>query len=355
MTTAPASATSQVARSVTAGWTGIVLAVALASWALASDPGAPDGAKVAAMVLLGSACWMAGGQLAAVRPEAPGLVVAALVATLMLLSLPESLSSAASAPPLAYANANGALVAVGLGGLLLSLPHLPSRLRPAGIAAAVAFLLAEIAIGSRAGLVTSVLLLLVVPNLGHGRRLAWQAAGALALVPGVAAVVLIGRGAVPEGIVGRTVGTTRAELWSDALGVAAGHPVHGVGAGRFAEYSDVARGDSDLAWAHSAPLQLAAELGWVGFAITACLLAWMVLALGRFSALLGVLALQPMIDYTLHFPAVVAGAMALLGLASAGTHWQSDCRSSRRRSDSYLTRSRTDARYTCPPPASHAG
>jgi len=322
MTIAAPSAPSQAARSVVAGWTGAVLAAALASWALMNDPGAPDGAKVAAMVLLGSACWVAGSQLADARPEVPGLVVAGLAAALMLLSLPESLTSASSAAPLGYANANGALVSVGLAGFLLSVPHLPPHLRPAGLVAGVACLLAEVAIGSAAGLVTCVLLLLVVPNLRLGRRIAWQATGALTLVVGTVGVVLVGRRSLPDEIVAPSVGTTRQELWSDALAMAAGHPVRGVGSGRFAQYSEAAHGDPDLAWAHSGPLQLAAELGWVGFAIAACLMAWMVLALGRFAALLGVLALQPMMDYTLHFPAVVALSSALLGASLVLGHRQ---------------------------------
>lgn len=313
MTIAAPSAPSEAARSVLVGWTGAALAASLAAWALMSDPSAPDGAEAAATVLLGWACWVAGGQLAGARPEMPGLIVSGLAAILVLLSLPESLGSAPSAGPLGYANANGALVSIGLAGFLLSVPHLPPHLRPVGLVAGVACLLAEVAIGSAAALVTCLLLLLVVPSLHLGRRVAWQATSALALLLALVVVVLAGRRSLPDEIVASSVGSTRQDLWSDALATAAGHPVRGVGPGRFAEYSEAGHGDPDLAWAHSEPLQLAAELGWVGFAIAACLVAWMVLALGRSSALLAVLALQPMIDYTLHFPLVVALSCTVLG------------------------------------------
>lgn len=118
-------------------------------------------------------------------------------------------------------------------------------------------------------------------------------------------------------MVEETVSTTRTALWSDALHLANEHPVSGVGPGRYQTESPTARADPDLRRAHSAPLQMAAELGWTGWLLLALLTTWVVAALGRGAVLFAVLALQPMVDYTLHFPLVVAVSALVLGAVAA--------------------------------------
>lgn len=68
------------------------MTIALAAWALLSNPGAPGAVPFTATILVGVIAWVAGHQLAQWRAEAPGIAVAGLVAALMLASLPESLT-----------------------------------------------------------------------------------------------------------------------------------------------------------------------------------------------------------------------------------------------------------------------
>ncbi|MDQ3326620.1 MAG: hypothetical protein M3529_13165, partial [Actinomycetota bacterium] len=96
----------------------------------------------------------------------------------------------------------------------------------------------------------------------------------------------------------------------DMVGAA---PLRGHGAGSFTEHSDLAAGDADLAWAHSEPLQVAAELGLVGAALAAALVAWVLVAARHAAPLFAVLLLQSTIDYVFHFPAVVLSFGLVLG------------------------------------------
>jgi O-antigen ligase len=306
------------------GYPGTFLAIALAGWALLSRPDAPGGVGMSATILLGTLAFLAGTRLARWRGEAPGIAVAAVVAALMVLALPESLTSDAGAGPLGYANANGALLAAAVAGLVHAGWHVRREVRPALLVAAMICTVAAAAIGSQAGTMSCVLLLLVGNVLGYGRRPAWQVLSGAVLVAGLLTVTTLGllhgsKVEVEGDLVEETVSTTRTALWSESLEMAADQPLRGVGAGDFAEHSEIAREDPDLAWAHSEPLQIAAELGWVGFGLLVLLVAWMLGTLGRGAALMAVLALQPMIDYTLHFPAVVvAGAVVLGGIQHQG-------------------------------------
>jgi len=295
---------------------GAFLAIALAAWALLSRPDAPGGVDMSATILLGALAFLVGTWLARWRGEAPGIAVAAVVAALMVLALPESLTSDAGAGPLGYANANGALLAAAVAGLVHAGWHVRREVRPVLLVAAMSCTVVAAAIGSQAATLSCVLLLVVGNVVGYGRRAAWQVLSGAVLVAGLLTVTTLGllHGSRVEGeLVEETVSTTRTALWSESLEMAADQPLRGVGAGDFAGHSEIAREDPDLAWAHSEPLQVAAELGWVGFSLMALLVAWMFATLGRGAPLLAALALQPLIDYTLHFPAVVAAGAVVLG------------------------------------------
>ena len=56
-----------------------------------------------------------------------------------------------------------------------------------------------------------------------------------------------------------------------------------------------------------------AELGGVGLGLLLTLVAWLVWRLGRWSFVVAALMLQPMIDYVLNFPVVLAADALVLG------------------------------------------
>ncbi len=96
-------------------------------------------------------------------------------------------------------------------------------------------------------------------------------------------------------------------------------PLRGVGAGRFAEVSPTAA-DPDLQWAHSAALQIGAELGVVGLVLFVGILVAALLMLGRDSMVLAALPLPTSVDYVLQFPWVlVAYGVALGGIGLAAS------------------------------------
>jgi O-antigen ligase len=118
----------------------------------------------------------------------------------------------------------------------------------------------------------------------------------------------------------------RAQLWHDAVAIAAQHPVTGTGAGGFARLAPTAA-DTDTTAAHSLLLGVAAETGWVGASLLAAVMVW---ALAR-SGLDGGTAvqavvvaawtafqLQTAIDYIGSSWAVVMTAALVTGLASSG-------------------------------------
>jgi len=329
----PSSDRDQVApaaRSLGSGQVGLALAVALAAWTLLSNPGAPAAVSMTGMILLGAAAWFLGHQVAGWQAAAPGVTVALMIA-IVFLTTPGSLSSDAAAPPLGYANANAGLITAGVAGLVHAAAQVSGRARLLLLALAAASTTAAFPVESRAAAVSCLLLLAVGALLIRSAPVPWIAVSGGLLVVGLLVVTTLGithgsRGG--DGLAGATLGSTRAALWSDALEMLRNEPVRGVGPGRFAQHSDIARSDADLGWAHSEPLQMAAELGAVGLVLCLLLMAWMVLALGRGAGLLVALSLQPFIDYTLHFPLVVATSALVLGAVMQHPFAQSTPRSS---------------------------
>lgn len=320
-----------------------MLALALAAWALLSYPSSPAGPASAALVFVAILGWGLGSSLAQLHPALPGVAAGAVVTVAMLLTLPGSLLGRAAAAPTGYANANAALLTGAVCGLLVAAGHVwhdLAKWRVPLVAAAVVLSLATVAMGSRAGMVTCLLLFLVWPQLNTRSDRLWQWAGGALVAAAVTATMVLGATygsesahdlpvASATGVPGRMVeapiptaaGTmlsdARITLWSDALHAAEEHPVRGVGAGNFAEHSVLAAGDHDLSTPHSLPMQVLAELGVVGLLLLVLLVCWLVVALGRGAVLLGVLALQPSVDYVLNFPSVVALFAVVLGAVSA--------------------------------------
>ena len=299
--------------------TGLMLVLLLAAWPLFAVPGAPGAPDAAALILVGVAGWTAGGLVGLHRPliVAGGLGVAVVAA--LLSGLPGSLTAAADALPLGYANANAALaVAAVLALVIVAGAGVDRRLQPAPTAAAVAITTMVITSGSRAGMVTCFLLLVTAPLLWRGRPLAWQGASvAILLIAGAVPVWLaLAPASSRPPILVSALSDVRISLWEDALALAGDQPLVGIGAGEFARQSPIAVADADLAWAHSAPLQVLAEQGVVGLLLLASLVGWMVWVLGRHAVFLAILALQPMVDYVLAFPTVVAAYGLALGLAA---------------------------------------
>lgn len=300
------------------GPVGAILVVMLAVWAVVAHPGAPGTVRFAGLVLVGMLAWNVGALLAWLRPILPGLALAATVGALFVAGYPAALDKADS-PPLGYENANVALIAAATVGLLAAARAAPKAARVWLYAGAVTTPFVTHYIGSRAGTITCVLLLAVWPLTRWATRRFWQLTSGGVLVAGV--LLVIGLAATYDSqadpsFMDDTLTEERVVLWSDALDQVQDHPVLGVGPGNFALLSPLARSDADLAWAHSAPMQVLAELGVVGFVLLAALVAWMIWRLGRASVVLTVLALQPMIDYVLDFTLVVAAIAFILGTLS---------------------------------------
>jgi O-antigen ligase len=302
-------------------WLGPTLAIALAGWPLIAHGISAATVGFACAVLVALVAWTLGGRLAQVDPMAVGKVTAALVAAAILpLVLTGTLDSVIG-PPLGYANANAALLSAAVAGLAVVWQHMEWPQQRWVLATAIVFTFAALFTKSISAGVSCLLLLAVGLTLSRGRTIWWQAGGAALLVVGFTATVAAGmlhrRESLPS-IVERALAANRPALWSEALAQAQEQPVAGVGVGRFREFSSTAA-DPDVAWAHSAPLQILAETGLVGLVLLAALTAWLVWRLGRASALLAVLALQPMVDYVLHFPAVLVAFSFVLGGAAVSS------------------------------------
>lgn len=302
------------------GPVGVALAVCLALWALFAHPQTAGGLPVAATVGVATASWLLGAMLGRGHALLVIVGVAVIAAGAVLSGAPESLTGDPAAPPLGYANANAALLAAGVAGLAGLAARTTGNLRRGLVGGALVLLVLCTATESRAATVVCVVLLLLLLVIDDASDRTWQVLAGVVVLGMFAVTVLLGATHDEErraAVVENTVGGTRTALWADALEIANEHPTRGSGPGTFETESSTARAES-LDSAHSAPLQVAAELGWAGVVLLLALAGWAIVALGRDSALFAVLALQPTIDYTLEFPAVVALTACTLGaLASA--------------------------------------
>src|SRR5690606_15055116 len=103
----------------------------------------------------------------------------------------------------------------------------------------------------------------------------WRGLSGAVLAVGTIFVVMAGatHETTTRTMVGDQLTGARLSLWADALSMAREQPLAGAGPGSFATTSPTALSDNDLGWAHSAPLQLLAETGLLGFLIVVLLCA----------------------------------------------------------------------------------
>lgn len=292
---------------------GLALVSALAAWGLLSRADAIGAVDFAGALLAATAAWCLGEVAGRAQPTRTGLALALGLVMWFLSHAPASLEGGAAAPPLGYANANAALLSAALVAALLASKGARGAERTWCALSIGALVLLAVAVGSRAGLVSMGLLLVVWPLLERGSTRAWQVWATLALATGTAMTAIVATTWHDAEAIVDTLSGTRIRLWSDAVALLAENPVRGVGAGEYAWHGSLARTDADLRWAHSAALQLAAELGLVGAALATLLLVWLMARLHRCAAILSVLALQPLVDHVLDEPLVLITAAFALG------------------------------------------
>ena len=155
-----------------------------------------------------------------------------------------------------------------------------------------------------------------------GRRVAAAGLAATVAVVGLTAVLAVAHDADPDltDPAARVLTERRLDLWSDAVELAADHPVTGVGSGRFEEESATARASRDTKPAHSTWLEAAAETGVPGGLLLLALALWPLAAVGTGrAAAVGAAAwtafcLHASIDYVTDTVGVVVLAALVIGL-----------------------------------------
>lgn len=294
----------------------VLLGLTLAGWARWSQPAAPGSKANAFAVLLAVLGFVIGVVAGRVVPVLPAALVAAGVVAAVLLTAPGSLSAAPLAPPLGYANANGELLLCGCAALLLCARAAAGRWRWPLVGGAVVVVVLSGVTQAQASAVCGVALVGWFFVRRYGRPAWWAVGSSVVLTAAVGVTVLVARGvAVVPGPVVAALSEERRRLWAEALDIALASPVRGAGAGRFPMLSATARSDADLAWAHSTPLQLAAELGFVGLGLFTVLVLWTLLMLGREAMLVALLLLPSTIDYVLDFGWVLLAVGGVVGAA----------------------------------------
>lgn len=307
---------------------GVALAAALAAWTLisavvrAGNPW-PQVALLAAAVAAYAVGRMQGGRH-------PVFVPAAVVVSILIGSVasgPAALSGGPSAPPLGYGNANGALYALGVAAAcaVAVLANKEQVRLVAGVLAVVFAGLAIVTLSKTAAVLAVGILVVGVVARRLGR---WFVVVApLVIVATFAVTVVLGLNHGSRPTLFEELGARRTVLWRDAMDITADQPVFGAGPGMFAQTSPTALADADARWAHSAYLQVGAEIGVVGAALLGLLLLGVFGALYRSrqdvrlivigTAAVTAFAVHAAIDYIARFPAVVIVAALLAGLASS--------------------------------------
>jgi O-Antigen ligase len=222
------------------------------------------------------------------------------------------------AAPLGYANALGALCAIGLAVVAVLAWHgRRNRLVAVGAAIAAVLLIVALALTSSRGSWAALAAALVVMGAGQRRRLA-----AAAVAVGLAAVSLLTVFTAAPGLL-----QARGAYWQAAWQVVKRHPFLGSGAGTYdlawAAYGDIGRWEEALD-AHSLYVETLAELGVLGFVLVLCLLVPAAVAvgsgrlsLGQSAALAGAVAylVHAGLDWDWELPAVTVVGIACLAAA----------------------------------------
>ncbi|MCX4450779.1 O-antigen ligase family protein [Streptomyces sp. NPDC087866] len=314
---------------------GALILAACAIWSLISAAGRetrPEGVLLALLaVAAGFACGRICGTLLPVATAASAALVSLLLALVWRHGMPGATATgdhtpgqtgaAAALLVLAAGAACCAAAGAGRGPLRMSL-----RLLALGTAAV------SLALGSVAGFAAALGVLICSLAAARTRRRLPGLVG-LALVAGlfVGTSWAVAEEVLPDGLAVSLEGPltrNRVDLWQDAARLAEGHPVLGVGPGRFDELSPTAQQSlgSD-GKPHSAPWQQAAEQGAVGVVLLGAAFGWLLYALWRSprstavvltaGAALTALAALASVGNALSFTPVTAGAGLLAGLASA--------------------------------------
>jgi O-antigen ligase len=267
------------------------------------------------------------------------LVAAAIAVGILVAAIasgPHALMSDPFVPPLGYANANGALYGQGVAAAAI-VATAAQRTLTKGLFGVLALVLLGLTVAS-GSLAAAVLAAGILVAALAARRLGYRFVlfAPLLAVAGVVITVVVGMThdapAVP--VLERALTERRAVLWQEALTMFAAQPVFGIGPGMFAVTSPTALANPDAQWAHSAHLQIAAEIGLLGVLLFIAVFLWAYAGLYRSRQDLVVVVIgtaaataftvQATMDYLLHFPALVLIVALLVGLASSRMSSTSD-------------------------------
>jgi O-antigen ligase len=240
------------------------------------------------------------------------------------------------APPLGYAYADAALaVQAAAMACLAAVLSRPLVARALLLTAAAGFAAYAVLIGSAAGAATGALVLAAgawaMLRAPAGTRVLRWAAAVTALAA-VAVTLVLGATRDTDGSGAEALTERRVALWHDAVDITVGHPLTGVGPGRFPAVSPTAMADADTQAAHSAVLEQAAETGLPGAVLLVVLGLWALVRIGPgdggsrgrdagAAAMVAVaawsaLALHTAVDYVADSPAVLAAAGLVMGLGT---------------------------------------
>ena len=202
------------------------------------------------------------------------------------------------ADPVGYANAMGALAAIGiLLAIGLAGGGTRARARTLGAAAVLVLTIALLFTESRGAWISLLCGLVVVVVLHPQRRrvVPGRRLWAVAVVVGTAVLVVVLAGPFSPAL------GDRPEYWRAALDDAMDHPLLGSGAGSYDEYW-AAHGDPSIAVrdAHSLYMETLAELGVIGLVLVLAVLAIPLVALGGAHASIRVAAAGALVAYIVH-------------------------------------------------------
>ncbi|MGZ4610676.1 MAG: O-antigen ligase family protein [Actinomycetes bacterium] len=314
---------------------GVLLLAAFAGWVIVVGADSRHGTlRMLAAVGVLAAAYVGGRWAGRSRFAATYAALAAAAGILALLTNGLSSHPGPLAPPLGYANADAALAVqtcalTGLAAVLSRRPVLARLL----LLVATCLLGYTALVRSAAGVATGALVLLIALLVASTFRRRLSAASwvaTLAAITVLTAVALTATlGALHSDRAGTVFSQRRVDLWHDAVTIVRDQPVTGAGPGRFAQASPTAAADPDTRAAHSAAIEQAAETGLPGAVLLGALWLWVFWRAWRPSVDAGpaliatgawlALGLHSSIDYVADFPAVLALAGLVMGMATSAS------------------------------------